>query len=58
MVVWSWLKDMAQIDLADGNVLKLRQIQNVIQVEDGIESNLDETLSRVLDFYRKFVPYD
>ena len=58
MVVWSWLKDMAQIDLAYGNVLKLRQIQNVIQVEDGIKSNLDETLSRVLDFYRKFVPYD
>lgn len=58
MVVWSWLKEMAQIDLADENILKLRQIQKVIQVEDGLESDLDETLTRVLEFYRKFVPYN
>lgn len=49
---------MAQIDLADENILKLRQIQKVIQVEDGLESDLDETLTRVLEFYRKFVPYN
>ena len=48
---------MAEIDVADENILKLKQIQHVIQ-EDGIESSMDETLARVLDFYRKFVPYN
>ena len=48
---------MAEIDVADENILKLKHIQHVIQ-EDGIESSMDETLARVLDFYRKFVPYN
>ena len=48
---------MAEIDIADENIIKLKQIQRVIQ-EDGIESSMDETLARVLDFYRKFVPYN
>jgi hypothetical protein len=49
---------MAQINLAEGNILKLKQIQNVIQQEDEIDPTLDETLARVLEFYRKFVPYN
>ncbi len=49
---------MAQINLAEGNILKLKQIQNVIQQEDEINPTLDETLARVLEFYRKFVPYN
>jgi hypothetical protein len=49
---------MAQINLADGNILKLKQIQSVIQQEDGIDQSMDETLARVLEFYRKFVPYN
>ena len=49
---------MAQINLAEGNILKLKQIQSVIQQEDEIDSTLDETLARVLEFYRKFVPYN
>jgi len=49
---------MAQVDLADENLLKLRQIQ-LILVEDGIEdASVDEALARVLDFYRRFVPYN
>ena len=48
---------MAQIDIADENLTKLKQIQHVI-LEDGIESNLDEALARVLEFYRRFVPYN
>ena len=48
---------MAQIDIADENLTKLRQIQHVI-LEDGIESNFDEALARVLEFYRRFVPYN
>lgn len=49
---------MAQIDVADENLQKLMRIQNIILVEDGIDSSLDEALTRVLDFYRKFVPYN
>ena len=49
---------MAQINLADENILKLKQIQNVIRREDGIDSSMDEALARVLAFYRRFVPYN
>ena len=54
----SRLKEMAQIDLADENLLKLKQIQHIL-LEDGTEdASVDEALARVLDFYRKFVPYN
>jgi len=49
---------MAQINLADENILKIKQIQNVIRNEDGIDSSMDEALARVLAFYRRFVPYN
>ncbi len=49
---------MTQIDIQDENLFNLRKIQTVIREEDGIESSLDECLARVLDFYRKFVPYN
>lgn len=53
----SRLKDMAEIDIADENLAKLNRLQEIIRVEDGIESSVDETLARVLDFYNKFVLY-
>jgi histidyl-tRNA synthetase len=49
---------LTQIDIRDENLFKLRKIQKVIKAEDGINSSLDESLARVLDFYRKFVPYN
>jgi len=49
---------MAQIDVADENLLKLMQIKHVIHLEEGLDSSLDETLSRILEFYRRFVPYN
>lgn len=48
---------MAEIDIADENLVKLKRLQEVILIEDGMESSVDETLARVLDFYGKFVPY-
>lgn len=48
---------MAKIDIADSNLLKLKRIREVIRIEEEIEPNMDETLGRILDFYRKFVPY-
>jgi hypothetical protein len=52
------LKDMAIIDIAQENLMKLEQIRKVVHVEDGVDSSIDEILSRVLSFYRMFVPYD
>ena len=49
---------MTQLDIADENLLKLTRIQVVYGVEDELESSIDEVLTRVLDFYRKFVPYN
>ncbi len=51
----SRLRNMAQIDVADENLVKLLQIQHVVNTEDELESSLDEVLTRVLDFYRMFV---
>jgi hypothetical protein len=48
---------MTEIDIADSNLTMLKRIQEVIHIEDGIETNIDETLGRVLDFYRMFVNY-
>jgi len=49
---------MTQVDIADENMLKLTQILHVVKFEDGLESSIDEVLARVLDFYRRFVPYN
>jgi hypothetical protein len=49
---------MAQIDIREENLWKLVKIQKVIREEEGISSSLDESLARVLDFYRKYVPYN
>ena len=52
------VKDMAQVNLSDTNTTKLLQIQKIILYEMGIDYSIDETLSYILNFYRKFVPYD
>jgi len=49
---------MAQMDISDENFVKLNQIQHVVNVEEEMEANLDEVLARVLEFYRRFVPYN
>ncbi|UCD45444.1 MAG: hypothetical protein JSV27_02835 [Candidatus Bathyarchaeota archaeon] len=49
---------MAQMDISDENFVKLNQIQRVVNVEEEMEANLDEVLARVLEFYRRFVPYN
>ena len=50
------LNEMAQINVADVNLLKLEG--TLILIEEGIESNVDETLARVHEFYRRFAPYN
>ena len=54
----SQLKDMAKIEMADENLMKIQMIREVISMEEGVESSVDEALTRILEFYRKFVPYN
>jgi len=48
---------MVDKKISEVNLKKLESIQGVINVEEGDAVSLDETLSRVLRFYRRFVPY-
>jgi hypothetical protein len=49
---------MTQAEIADENLLKLMQIQEIVEYEDGLELSIDEVLARILGFYRRFVPYN
>ncbi|MFP3951183.1 MAG: hypothetical protein ACLFVP_03455 [Candidatus Bathyarchaeia archaeon] len=40
------------------NIENLRAIRGIIEVEDGREVTLNQALERVLDFYKKYVPYN
>ncbi|MCK4318307.1 hypothetical protein KAW53_06040 [Candidatus Bathyarchaeota archaeon] len=44
--------------ISEVNLKKLESIRGVINVEEDEAVSLDETLSRVLKFYGKFVPYN
>jgi len=48
---------MVDKKISEVNLRKLESIQGVINVEEDDAVTLDETLSRVLKFYGKFVPY-
>jgi len=48
---------MVEKKISEINLRKLESIRGVINVEEGEAVSLDETLSRVLKFYGKFVPY-
>ena len=49
---------MVEEKINEVNLRKLESIQGVIKVEEDEAVSLDETLSRVLRFYEKFVPYN
>ena len=40
------------------NEANLEQLKRVIKIEEGQEVTTDEALTRVLGFYRRFVPYN
>jgi hypothetical protein len=40
------------------NEENLEQLKRVIKIEEGQEVTTDEALSRVLGFYKRFVPYN
>jgi len=47
---------MAQINVADVDLLRLEG--TLILIEEGIETNVDETLMRVHELFRRFAPYN
>ena len=36
----------------------IQDIKNVIELEEGVQISFDDTLDRVLSFYKKYVPYN
>ncbi len=40
------------------NLKKIDDIRGVIEAEEGKEVSAEETLDRVLRFYKKYVPYN
>lgn len=40
------------------NMDEIEQLKKVIEAEEGHEVSSDQTLTRVLRFYKKYVPYN
>ena len=49
--------DVRDFNLSKENIVDLNIIQRVFMMYEDEFLSLDEVLSRVLEFYRKFVPY-
>ena len=49
--------DVRDLNLSKENRVDLKIIQRVFMMYEDESLSLDEVLSRVLEFYRKFVPY-
>ncbi|UCH57626.1 MAG: hypothetical protein JSV18_01525 [Candidatus Bathyarchaeota archaeon] len=49
--------DLRDLRLRLENLQDLKEIQRIILVEEDRALSLDEVLSRILGFYRRFVPY-
>ena len=46
------------MEISNYNLKKIETIREVIETEEGKEVTVEETLDRVLRFYRNFVPYN
>ena len=44
--------------LSNNNLREIEKLRTVIEVEEGKEVTVEETLDRVLSFYKKYVPYN
>ena len=49
--------DVRDLNLSKENIVDLKTIQRVFMMYEDEFLSLDEVLSRVLEFYRRFVPY-
>ena len=44
--------------ISNYNLKKIEDIRVVIEEEEGKDVTVEETLDRILRFYKKFVPYN
>ena len=44
--------------ISNYNLNNIEDIREVIEAEEGKEVTIEETLNRVLRFYKRFVPYN
>ena len=49
---------MRNMKISNYNLKKIEDIREVIETEEGKDVTVEETLDRVLRFYKKFVPYN
>ena len=50
-------EDIRDLNLSQENIRDLKTIQRMYRIYEDEFLSVDEVLSRVLEFYRKFVPY-
>ena len=49
--------DLRDLNLRRQNVQAIKAIQSIIMKEDATVMSRDEVLSRILDFYSRYVPF-
>jgi hypothetical protein len=55
---WSNVINRAtELNPSSDNINALKEIQEIIQLYENKTASLDDVLSRVLEFYGRFVPY-
>ncbi len=49
---------LRKMKISNNNLKEIEDLRTVIEVEEGKEVTVEETLDRVLCFYKKYVPYN
>jgi hypothetical protein len=49
---------LRKMKISNNNLKNIEDIRTIIEVEEGKEVTTQETLDRVLQFYKKYVPYN
>ena len=44
--------------ISNQNLEKIQKIKDVIEAEEGVHVSDEEALTRVLTFYKRYVPYN
>jgi len=52
------LNRLRNMRISNYNLKNIEDIREVIEAEEGKDFTVEETLDRVLRFYKKFVPYN
>ena len=48
---------MKTYEVSERNLRALKALAEVISIEEGRETSFDQTLGRVIEYYRKAVPF-